>query len=165
MFTKRNIGIMVVVGVVVLLQLFSIPTLQQQTNPPVVQEPAWDSPQTRQLAQRACFDCHSNETQWPWYSKVAPVSWLITRDTIEGREHVNFSDWGRYSEEAEEFAEVIREGEMPLPIYLPLHPEARLSAAEQQQLIDGLVATVGQSQGSEQGEEHEEEEHEEEEYE
>jgi hypothetical protein len=151
---------MVVVGVVVLLQLFSIPTLQQQTNPPVMQEPAWDSSQTRQLAQRACFDCHSNETRWPWYSKVAPVSWLVTHDTIEGREHVNFSEWNRYSEEAEEFAEVIRAGEMPLPIYLPLHPEARLSAAEQQQLIDGLVATVGQSSGGEQEEEHENEEYE-----
>lgn len=161
---QKVVGVAVVLFV--LLQVFSIGTLSSQTNPPVVQEPAWDSPQTRQLAERACFDCHSNETVWPLYGKVAPVSWLITRDVVDGRRHVNFSEWNTYAEEAEEFAEVIQEGEMPMAIFLPLHPEARLTDAEKQQLIDGLRATVAASPGGQQsGGEGGEEEHEEEEYE
>jgi hypothetical protein len=132
-------------GIFVVLQLVAIPTLAQQTNPPIVQEPNWDSEQTRTLARRACFDCHSNETRWPLYSRVAPVTWFITDHVVEGREAVNFSEWGNFNEEAEEFAEVIREGEMPLPNYLPLHAEAQLTSAEQEQLIRGLYATMGMS--------------------
>jgi hypothetical protein len=144
-----------------------------QINPPVVQEPNWDSLQTRALAERACFDCHSNQTQWPWYSKVAPVSWLVTEHVIEGRAKLNFSEWGLAQaetgqgeqavrseddedevdeeaegeegegEETEEIIEEIQEGKMPLPNYLVMHPEARLSNAEIQQLIKGLEATFG----------------------
>src|SRR5215831_3235209 len=77
----------------VLIQL--IPFGREHTNPPVTQEPAWDSPGTRELAKRACFDCHSNETVWPWYSRVAPVSWLTQRDVNGGRRHVNFSEWNK----------------------------------------------------------------------
>ncbi len=74
-----------------LLQL--VPYGRNHTNPPVAAEPAWASAQTRALAVRACFDCHSNETTWPWYSNVAPVSWLIQRDVDEGRRRLNFSEW------------------------------------------------------------------------
>jgi len=114
-----------------------------RANPPVVSEPNWDSPQTKALAERACFDCHSNETKWPAYSYVAPVSWLVAHDVNEGREKLNFSDWANNSEEGEEMIEAIQKGEMPMPIYLPLHPEASLTAAEQQQLIAGIQATFG----------------------
>ncbi len=134
-------------GIFLVLQLVAIPTLAKQTNPPVVQEPNWDSEQTRSLARRACFDCHSNETRWPIYSRIAPIAWVVTDHVIEGRQALNFSDWGAFDEEAEEFAEVINEGKMPLPDYLKLHPEARLSAAEKQQLIAGLYATVNNSPG------------------
>lgn len=155
-----------VVALFLLIQLY--PVWAQQRNPPVTQEPAWDSPQTRELAQRACFDCHSNETTWPLYSRIAPVSWVVTDHVIDGRQHLNFSEWGRSGEEAEEIAEVINEGEMPLPNYLPLHPEAQLTAAEQQQLIDGMYATIGgtpsRGGGEEEHEEDEYEEHEEDEY-
>lgn len=120
-----------------------VPYGRDHTNPPILQEPAWDSPQTRALAQRACFDCHSNETIWPWYSNIAPISWLAQRDVDEGRKKLNFSQWGLGEQETDEIAEVIREGEMPMPIYLLQHPEARLSAAEKQALIDGLVASIG----------------------
>jgi hypothetical protein len=150
----------------VLLQLFSLPVLAQQTNPPVVQEPNWDSQRTRDLAYYACFDCHSNQTYWPWYSKVAPVSFFITDHVVEGREHVNFSEWNQYAEEAEEMEEMIRSGAMPLPNYLPLHPEAQLTDAEKEELINGLYATLGGTPGGEEGtgiEGGEEEEHEEEE--
>ncbi|MBK8207167.1 MAG: heme-binding domain-containing protein [Planctomycetes bacterium] len=120
-----------------------VPYGRDHTNPPVTAEPAWDSPRTRELAKAACFDCHSNETVWPWYSHVAPVSWLVQRDTDEGRRKLNFSEWDKPQKEADEAAEAVREGEMPMWIYLPAHPEARLSDADKQALINGLEATMG----------------------
>jgi hypothetical protein len=120
-----------------------VPYGRDHTNPAVVREPAWDRPATRELAVRACFDCHSNETRWPWYSHVAPLSWLVQRDVDVGRRMVNFSEWDRAQEEAGESAETVLEGEMPPATYLPLHPSARLSAEEKRALADGLTATVG----------------------
>lgn len=142
MFKKILIyGGLALLAVFILIQL--VPLGRDHTNPPVTQEPNWDSPQTRQLAQRACFDCHSNETVWPWYSNLAPMSWLIQNHVDEGRRRLNFSTWDQQRpREPEEIAEVILEGEMPLPNYLPLHPEARLSAAERQALAQGLMNTV-----------------------
>lgn len=112
-------------------------------NPPGPVEPAWDSPETRALAVRACFDCHSNETVWPWYSHVAPLAWLVRDHVDEGREHLNFSAWDRPQDDAEEAAEVVQEGEMPPAYYGPLHPEARLTDAERAALVAGLRATFG----------------------
>jgi len=119
----------------------------ERTNPPVVAEPNWDSPRTRDLARRACFDCHSNLTTWPWYSRVAPVSWLVVHHVDEGREHLNFTavDGG---ERVAKMAKEIREGEMPTADYALMHPEARLSAAEKDSLIRGLERTFGQSAGA-----------------
>ena len=109
------------------------------TNPPVRREPPWDTPQTRQLAVRACFDCHSNETIWPWYSSIAPMSWLVQRDVDQGRRKLNYSEWDRSQEEAGESAKTVRKGEMP-PWY---YPWANLSTAEREALIRGLQATFG----------------------
>lgn len=128
-------------ALVLLVQL--VPYGRAHTNPPVAAEPRWDSPATRALAQRACFDCHSNETSWPWYSHVAPASWLVQNHVDEGRRVLNFSEWGRPQHEADEAAEEVREGEMPPRSYLILHPEARLTAAERDQLVRGLDATFG----------------------
>ncbi|MDI3339830.1 MAG: heme-binding domain-containing protein [Sphaerobacter sp.] len=130
---------------VLLVAIQFVPYGRDHRNPPVTQEPAWDSAQTRELARRACFDCHSNETRWPWYTNVAPVSWLVQRDVEEGRAKLNFSAWDRPEarEEAGESAKTVREGEMPPWYYLPLHPEARLSPEEQAALIRGLEATFG----------------------
>jgi hypothetical protein len=136
--------VLIVVGVIVLgfiaIQLIPVP----RTNPPVVSEPTWDSPQTRALAQRACFDCHSNETVWPWYSYVAPMSWLVAGDVYEGRQHLNFSQWtgGGRGEDGGEMSEVILGGYMPPASYIALHPNARLTAAEKQQLVQGLAASL-----------------------
>lgn len=137
MFKKVvGFGLLGIIILALLIQL--VPYGKNHVNPPIVQEPAWDSPATRALAQRACFDCHSNETVWPWYSNIAPVSWLVARDTFEGRDNLNFSEWTGWGD-PDEFAEVISEGEMPLPIYLVMHPEARLTTAEREQLIQGLL--------------------------
>lgn len=129
------------VGFFVLLQL--VPYGRDHTNPPGNVEPAWDSPATRELAVKACFDCHSNQTKWPWYSNIAPVSWLVQYDVEEGRETLNFSEFDKPQKEAEEAGEAVQEGEMPDPKYLITHPEARLSAAQKDQLVKGLVATLG----------------------
>ena len=129
------------VGIFLLIQF--IPYGHAHDNPPVLAEPAWDSPATRELAQRACFDCHSNETNWPWYTSIAPVSWLATHDVEEGRQTLNFSEWGTSGgEEADEASEVVREGEMPPVYYGWLHSSARLSDAELAQLAAGLDASL-----------------------
>lgn len=112
-------------------------------NPPVISEPDWNSPQTRQLMERACFDCHSNETKWPWYSNIPPFSQRIEREVREGRSELNYSEWRPYEED--ESIEAILEGEMPPKDYLALHPEARLTEVETKALIVGLKATFGNS--------------------
>jgi len=130
-------GILAAVILFGLIQL--VPYGKDHTNPPVVNEPQWDSPATRDLVKRACFDCHSNETVWPWYSNVAPVSWLVARDVQEGRSKLNFSRWGQGRQQSlDEIIEVIQNNEMPPAIYLLQHPEARLTADEKQALITGL---------------------------
>lgn len=128
-------------GGLLLIQL--IPYGRDHTNPPVRQEPAWDSEQTRALAQRACFDCHSNETEWLWYHNIAPISWGVQWDVEQGRERLNFSEWDRRQDKAEEAAEVVAEGEMPPLRYLLAHPSAALSPEEEEALIVGLLATFG----------------------
>lgn len=122
-----------------------------RSNPPVVQEPNWDSPQTKVLMERACYDCHSNQTKWPAYSYVAPVSLLVADHVQEGRHEFNLSDWGRNPGEGEEMIEEIQKGEMPMASYLLLHPEARLTDAEKDLLIAGIEATFGM-EGDEAGE-------------
>ncbi len=135
-------ALLTIVGLSVLIQF--VPYGREHTNPEVVSEPRWDSPRTRELFMRACGDCHSNETKWPWYSGIAPISWLVAYDVDEGREHFNVSMWGVQEEnEGEEAAEEVREGEMPPWVYLLAHPEARLDEAEKRELIEGLVRTFG----------------------
>lgn len=139
-FTLASLGLIILTFVVIQL----VPYGRDHDNPAVIAEPNWDSSQTRDLFMTACGDCHSYETEWPWYSHVAPVSWLVQHDVEEGRAEFNVSRWGRGENEADEAAEVIQEGEMPLPVYLITHPEARLAAADEQALIQGLVATFGE---------------------
>ena len=129
-------------GLVVFFLLIQlIPYGHNHTNPPVVREPNWDSQQTRQLAQRACFDCHGNQSTWPWYSNIAPISWLVQRDVNEGRSKLNFSEWHGVRE-PEELGETVLDGSMPPFIYIIRHPEASLTDSEKQQLANGLVATA-----------------------
>jgi len=143
----------IALGVLVLLfaVIQAVPYGRDHSNPPVRQEPAWDSPATRALAVDACFDCHSNQTHWPWYSNVAPVSWLAQSDVDSGREALNFSEWDRPQEGADEAAEKVAEKEMPPSYYGWLHPKARLSSAERQALVQGLQAMFGQGGGGEGG--------------
>jgi hypothetical protein len=131
----RNLGLAAVV-LLVLAQLVPV----SRTNPPVTG--AIDAPPDVQaLLRRACADCHTHETVWPWYASVAPVSWLVAHDVDEGREHLNLSTWTdlaprKQRKAYEEIVEMIEEEEMPLWYYVPLHPETQLTAAERARLIE-----------------------------
>ncbi len=135
------------VGLVVLFALIqAVPYGRSHSNPPVTQEPKWDSAQTRALAQRACFDCHSNLTKWRWYSNIAPISWLVQRDVDGGRGTLNFSEWNKpMDSSAGDVADAIRSGSMPPWFYVLLHSSAKLSSAEKDALVRGLDATFAAS--------------------
>jgi hypothetical protein len=110
-----------------------------RSNPPVGSEVA-APPEVRAILRRACYDCHSNETVWPWYGRVAPVSWLLDRDVREGRKEVDFSVFGQYTEKRRnrkwtEIPEQIEKGEMPPWFYVTVHRDARLSEADRAALI------------------------------
>jgi hypothetical protein len=123
-------------AVVVLLIIQLIPVSRE--NPPVSEQiPA--PPEVRKVLARACYDCHSHETRWPWYSAVAPVSWLVANDVEHARKHLNFSTWDQYDarkrrKKLEEAREEVHEGEMPLWYYVLAHPDARLSAEDKELL-------------------------------
>jgi hypothetical protein len=120
-----------------------VPYGRDHKNPAAVVEPRWNASQTRALAQRACFDCHSNLTTWPWYSNVAPVSWLVYNDVKGGREQLNFSRWDVAQEpSAADVAEIVRSGEMPPFQYILMHRNAKLSGAQKTALAAGLGATL-----------------------
>ncbi|MBK6931741.1 MAG: heme-binding domain-containing protein [Saprospirales bacterium] len=120
------------------------------SNPPV--DPAQDLAQVLQpptevqgILKDACYDCHSNETKYPWYSQIAPVSWWLAGHIREGREKLNFSTIGALpagdrAESMSEAAEAVQEGEMPLNSYTWTHASARLSDAQRNLLVNWLNA-------------------------
>jgi hypothetical protein len=133
MTISRN-GLKIAAIVFLLVILFAQAIRIDKLNPPIQSEISAD-PAVQPLLRRACYNCHSNETVWPWYSNVAPVSWLLASDVKEGRSHVNFSAWGTYSNEAQshKFAAIVDEvrGEdMPPWYYTLVHSEARLTTAD-----------------------------------
>lgn len=132
-------------GIFILLLAIQLASDRRPVNPPVISEPAWDSAATRELARQACFDCHSNETEWPVYARVAPVSWLVEYDVTRGRAALNFSEWQRPQEESKEAAEELLEGEMPPLAYRWMHAHARLNEADRDRLARGLALTLGTS--------------------
>jgi cytochrome c551/c552 len=135
---RRILRIVLLAAVAVLIgaQFFQ----PRRTNP--VSDPAYSfeavsrpPAEVTSILNRACRDCHSNETVWPWYSKVAPASWLVAQDVQQGRTHLNFSEWSRFGPEMarsrlREVCEQVRGAEMPLWYYVPMHPSAKLSLAE-----------------------------------
>lgn len=134
----------VVLGALILVAQV-VPYGRDHTNPPVTREIRWDTARTRDLAMGACGDCHSNLTKWRAYSKIAPASWLIYSDVMGGRKALNFSRWDKpQGEGADNVLGVIQDGSMPPWFYKPLHAPARLSKAEQDELIRGLRRTLAQ---------------------
>ncbi len=130
----------------VVIQFIPVP----MTNPPIEEEIS-TSPEVKAILKRACYDCHSHETVWPGYSRVAPVSWLLAWDVAEGREELNFSAWNRYGKKKrnkmiKEIWEEVEEGDMPPWFYLPLHPEAGLSDRDHEVLRAWAVSVPAVSE-------------------
>ena len=105
-------------------------------------------PEVQSMLRRACYDCHSDETRWPWYSRVAPISWLVVGDVNEARAELNFSRWSEYhrydrADLLDEACELARNGEMPLPPYVWLHRQAKLSPAELEAFCAWTTAEAG----------------------
>jgi hypothetical protein len=146
MLKRKTLGLSLLV-VVLAIQL--IPFGHTHTNPPSTKDPDWDSAQTARLFHRACYDCHSDQTTWPWYSNIAPVSWLVQRDVNDGRRHLNFSHWDTPQRHAKDVALQVKRGDMPPWFYLPMHPQARLSDEEKQMLILGAEKSLGPQEDKE----------------
>lgn len=103
------------------------------------------TPQVKEILDRSCRDCHSNNTEWPWYTNVAPVSWWIADHVNEGRKRLNLSEWGKLDKDRQEkklqqICDEVEDGAMPLPSYLPLHPKAKLSEQDKKTLCDWTAA-------------------------
>ncbi len=145
------LGVVALIALVVLVELIPwgnfIPAFAE-TNPPVQTSIQWDSPTTEQLVRTACYDCHSNETVWPWYAHLTPISWLLAHDVNEGRQNLNFSTRSADQIDPNQLIEQIRRGSMPKSIYLTLHPGANLSADQKNELIAGLLASLHGTRGS-----------------
>jgi hypothetical protein len=124
--------------VVVFVAIQFVPYGWKHSNPPVIRDAPWPDAESARIARASCYDCHSNETDWPVYSYVAPMSWLVRRDVEEGRDELNFSDWDRDAGEADDAIDTIRDGSMPPDIYTRIHRDARLSDEEAQRLVDAL---------------------------
>ena len=153
-----------VAAVLVLIQLVPV----DRSNPPATEKLVMPD-NVQQIMQRSCFDCHSNETVWPWYSYVAPVSWLVKHDVEEGREHLNFSEWDKLNQKRkmkrlEEIVEEVEEGKMPMPIYLIMHGDAEVSAAELAVLREWTQQELGNLGGADMGSSNDSEEAHEEEH-
>jgi hypothetical protein len=125
------------------------------SNPPEASHP--DAPAAIvTLLKRACYDCHSNEARWPWYSFVAPVSWVVSHHVSEARRRLNFSEWDAYASDPDtashklaEIADQVANGKMPPWYYRAMHPEGRLNRAEGQDLIGWARATSASMQSPE----------------
>lgn len=149
---RRKIWSVLVAALALFVIAQFVPYGRDRSNPPVLGEPSWNTPATRAIAQRACFDCHSNETRWPVYARVAPVSWLVQHDVLEGRAALNFSEWTRTQPEAEDLSEKVLGREMPPAAYMAIHHDARLTDEERAQLARSLALLAGASPA---GREHE----------
>jgi hypothetical protein len=130
-----KIAAIVFVAVVLLAQAVRV----EKLNPSVRSDDSI-GPAVKPLLRRACYNCHSNETVWPWYSNVAPASWLVASDVHDARRHVNFSEWDTYGRDGQArvlkaVEEEIREGDMPLWYYALVHREARLTQAERDRIL------------------------------
>lgn len=136
----RRIVLVVGGGLLALLLLIQlVPYGRDHANPPVTQEARLD-PATRAVVTESCADCHSNRTRWPWYTNVAPMSWIAQSDVTGGRKNLNFSRWDTAQPSIEQVAKAISTGEMPPLKYrlLPNHAKARLDDAQRRTLIAGL---------------------------
>ncbi len=136
--------ILAAVAVLAVIQLIGF----APTNPPITRDVA-APPMTEAVFKRGCYDCHSNETHWPWYAQVAPASWLVHHDVTDGRHHLNFSEWDKYILDSGTLIEKLRKirktvdrRTMPPWYYAVIHPGARLSDADREAILQWVAASI-----------------------
>lgn len=117
-----------------------------RSNPPVRSD-LIAGPYVKSILRRACYNCHSNETDWPWYSGIAPASWLVGNDVKEGRRRLNFSEWGAYDNAAQSnklrrIAEEVQDGEMPPGYYSLVHRDSRLNSTDRDTILFWTVEAI-----------------------
>lgn len=152
---RRPVKTVFVAVVLVFLAIQLVPL--HRTNPPfdpaaTLERSATVPANVKAILDRSCKNCHSNETRWPAYGYVAPISWLLVRDVTEARENLNFSEWGANDAEAQrdsliEICRRVRRGQMPLKSYTWIHPSARLSADDVKQLCDWTMEMLRSLRG------------------
>jgi len=145
--SKARIVLAIVIAVLVISQLIRV----EKSNPPARADSAID-PSVKAVVKRVCYNCHSNETVWPWYSNVAPVSWLVASDVKEGRDNLNFSEWEGYPADVQthlrsRIAKEVGEGAMPPWYYSMMHREARLEPEEREKIKIWTAAGSGSPAG------------------
>ena len=127
-------------GCILVAALVAIQFVPVQRTNPRVESDVQTSPELKAIFRRACYDCHSNETVWPWYSHIAPISLLVANDVKEGRRELNFSGWDQYNEQRKarklkEIVEQIEENKMPQWYYILMHPDAKLSQSDKEIIL------------------------------
>lgn len=135
------IGISLVVLVVVIQVIRPAKTNPAVDETQTMRASTQMSPEVASVLDRACSDCHSSKTTWPWYSQIAPISWYVIRDVNQGRKELSFSDWGKYeprrkARKLQEICEQVEKGEMPMKSYVLIHPTASLSESDRHLLCD-----------------------------
>lgn len=140
------VGGLVVIGIAVQLVPNELPPVIED-NPGDLVSAGLAGEEIAGILKTSCYDCHSNQTVYPWYSYVAPFSWLVAKDTREGREELNFSTWADY-EMMDQLAKLddiyaeIEEEKMPMPIYTLVHTDAKLDAAQRQKIMEWAETTM-----------------------
>lgn len=133
---KKILKIIIVILIIAIIAIQFINRPEKTSNYEITQDDITKHmnipSNVQQILKRSCYDCHSNQTVWPWYSNVAPASWLVAKDVKEGRKEMNFSEWGKLSDNKkakllDDICEQVTEGEMPLKPYLIMHSDAKLS--------------------------------------
>lgn len=137
---RRSWRPLAVAAVVLAFAVQLVPYGWEHPNPPVTLDAPWPTPEAEELARRACYSCHSNETDWPAYAYVAPMSWLVRDDVERGRDELNFSEWDRDGGEADDAADELLDGSMPPLRFTLLHRDADLDDAERRTLVEALLA-------------------------
>ena len=126
----------------IIIQFYRMPKANPAIDPTqTIESHLQVSPQAEAIFDRSCNDCHSNKTRWPWYSNVAPSSWLVISDVNDARGAMNLSQWGAYDKDKQarrlrDMCEQVQDGQMPLSIYTPLHPGSKLSTEDKKTLCD-----------------------------
>ena len=128
------------VGLGLFVAIQFVPYGWEHSNPPVTQDAPWPDAESERIARQSCYACHSNETDWPAYAYVAPMSWLVRNDVERGREALNFSTWDRDDGEADDAADTVLDGEMPPGQYTMIHRGATLTDDEADRLVAALTA-------------------------